>query len=271
MSDQTLSDILKSMEKMAERIRHLESRPIGIGDAPSDDLIYARKNKAWIQILGSTNVVDIIEANVSSDGWSGSSSGTFAHTIASGTNKLLIVAVAHNSDATNPSTISSVTWNGTNLIKHLPVARNPSEGNIGRMDLWYLVDPEEGTFNVVVTANGNTQLCALAADFVYVRQDAPFEDAGDNNYANNTTPTGTATGGTRALIFGALAHWNNSATAVVQAPATDRGQETSDGAWRGCIATSPSVDLSTPVDIDWTTSVNIVDWAVCVVAIAAEL
>ena len=124
-----------------------------------------------------SHVLAITTGNTSSAMTTGASSLTFAHTIGSGSNGLLVVNVASQS-----ASVSSVTYNGTALT-FLGVAQN---GTSARTEMWYLKAPAAGTANVVITMSASAEFTGGAANFFGVDQ---------------TTPTGAftaATGGAHA-------------------------------------------------------------------------
>ncbi len=98
----------------------------------------------------------------------GASSLTWSHTVASGSNGMLIVNVAVNSDVG----VSSVSYGGTALTR-LGTVTNPG-GSLVTSEIWYLAAPAVGTANVVVTLAGSDTLAAGATNFYGVDQTTPF-------------------------------------------------------------------------------------------------
>lgn len=70
-----------------------------------------------------------------------------------GSNKILIVGVAIEDSSSAPA-VDNVKWNGTDLTQVVG-AMQLFNGGQNRVDLWYLLDPEEGTYNVVSTLTGD--------------------------------------------------------------------------------------------------------------------
>lgn len=87
-------------------------------------------------------------ANSSVSDSSGVTSITWAHTVASGSNRLLVVQIAMGGGVS----ISSVTFNGTNASQ----AGTFMQGGYDRVDVWYLADPTETTANIVATASAGS-------------------------------------------------------------------------------------------------------------------
>ena len=75
---------------------------------------------------------------------------TFTHTTAAITTGLLLVGVAINTVNATTTTVSTVTYNGTALS--FLGARNDA-GNTRRVEMWSLLSPAAGTFNVAVSVN----------------------------------------------------------------------------------------------------------------------
>jgi len=71
---------------------------------------------------------------------------TISHTVGSLTNGILFVTMAWS---TVGSTITGVTYNGVAMTQAIHQATNRST------DIWYLVAPDSGTHNVVISGSGN--------------------------------------------------------------------------------------------------------------------
>jgi uncharacterized repeat protein (TIGR01451 family) len=75
---------------------------------------------------------------------------TFAHTTTATANRVLLVSVAMNVANAPTTGVVSVTYNGTGLT--FLGAQNDA-ANTRRVEMWYLLAPASGTFNVVVSVN----------------------------------------------------------------------------------------------------------------------
>ena len=75
---------------------------------------------------------------------------TFAHTTTATANRVLLVSVAMNVASAPTTGVVSVTYNGTGLTFF--GAQNDA-ANTRRVEMWYLLAPASGTFNVVVSVN----------------------------------------------------------------------------------------------------------------------
>ncbi len=97
---------------------------------------------------------------------SGTSSNiTLSHTTSAGANRLLIVGV----DVRDRS-VTSVRYNGINLTR----AGFASNSDEARAEIWYLLAPPSGTFNVVVNLSGEADVVIGAATFTGVHQTTPL-------------------------------------------------------------------------------------------------
>ncbi len=115
------------------------------------------------------------------------SSLTWSHTTSAGSNPVLLVSVAWRD---NGSTISSVTYNSISLTKVGSTVA--SYNGFVLLELWQLVAPPAGTFNVVVTRSGSARMAAGAITLTGVDQTTPIE-ATNSATANSTTPSVSVT------------------------------------------------------------------------------
>ncbi len=132
-----------------------------------------------------TSSASITQDSVSSAQTTAASTLTFAHTVGSGSNGLLLVEVTLNKGGT---TVSSVTYNGTSLTY-----LNSASQAMMDAEIWYLKAPASGTYNVVVTTSGNADsLAAGATSYFNVNQTTPLGTAATANGKTNP-PTASVT------------------------------------------------------------------------------
>jgi len=191
---------------------------------------------------------------------------TFSHTVGADTNRLLIVGVSiQNPDAGD--TVASVTYGGTNLTN----VGARSRGIFARTEIWSLVAPATGTYDVVVTLSG-TNTASFAAggiSFTGVNQTSPlgsfFSAAG-----RGTTPSVNVRNVNEGeVVIDTVAR--NSVNPITagsgQTPqwnrATSRGG-TADVI--GASSTEPGPDGGGRVTMDWASTGND-RWAIGAVAI----
>ncbi len=106
-------------------------------------LLLSANARAQVAVDAATNGSVSLNAH-------GAQTLTFAHTTAATTTGLLLVGVAINTVNATTTTVSTVTYNGTAL--NFLGARNDT-GNTRRVEMWSLLSPAAGTFNVAVSVN----------------------------------------------------------------------------------------------------------------------
>ena len=96
------------------------------------------------------------------------SSLTWTHTVADGTNRILVVITAHRD---NTKYVTTVTYGGLPLSVRMSAGGGSATSSAG---LWYLVNPPVGTASVVVTMSASVDVAASATTFTGVDQVTPF-------------------------------------------------------------------------------------------------
>ncbi len=127
---------------------------------------------------------------------SGAPTQLFAHTTGAGTNRLLLVSVHLNITDEVGATVTDVEYNNVDLTL-LDAIGDTSDDT--RTEVWYLLNPPAGTFNVDITVGGigagNTVLAAAGATtFSNADQSAPPTAVG----TGQGTPASTTLNGTGA-------------------------------------------------------------------------
>lgn len=79
---------------------------------------------------------------------------TFSHTITTAENRILVVMFSNE----NAAAVTSVTYNGVSLT-----AGGANVGFLHRIDTWYLLSPDSGTHNVVITYTAITTASLASA------------------------------------------------------------------------------------------------------------
>lgn len=120
------------------------------------------------------------------------SSRTFAHDVA-GSDTLLVVAVV--SEQTNASAgnlpVTGITYNGDALTK-IDADEEVGASDTDRSELWYRLNPDPGTANVIVSLTGQASgLICMAATFTGVKQQAPDASAKANNTGTSCSASTT--------------------------------------------------------------------------------
>lgn len=108
---------------------------------------------------------------------------TLSFTCGKLTNGILIVASqVRNSTNATFSNITSVTFNGVSLT--LANAQNSTTGSrYESAEIWYLVNPPEGTFNIVVTYQSSVNFAAIGGmSFHGVDKKSPLDSTAGQTY-----------------------------------------------------------------------------------------
>jgi len=116
----------------------------------------------------------------SSTGGTGGANATYtwSHTISAGSNRCLVVFTTHQTG----SYTTGITFNGDALTNI-----NTANNEFNHISAWYLINPDEGTHDIVVTAvKIDGYKSALAIDFTGVNQS---DAIGANNTAASTGAT----------------------------------------------------------------------------------
>lgn len=152
----------------------------------------------------------IVANDVSSGSSNTGTSLTFPHVVAAGDTVLLVGVSVDRNDTT-----VSVTYNTQPLT--LTAFTNDTGGGGGRpkAQIWSLVNPPVGTFNVIVTLNTSEQVIAGAVSFAGVNTTTSFDVAATTNVGNGTIATVPITPATNnAWVFEVVAVDNNPALAM---------------------------------------------------------
>lgn len=213
---------------------------------------------------GATAIQDSIDPlqvniNISGSGVASSSSSTsglaqvptltWAHT-STGVDRLLVVQVSTQ----QTKTITGITYNGVGLTQQVS---KTDVANDLRSELWTLVNPPIGTYNIVVTFSANAYASAGAETFNGIDQTTPVGATQVAN-GNNTAPTLVITP-TYSQSFLVDSLTTNTGAAVTYVPtspqslnwdhiaATDarQGGSSADGLGSVIVATTISYTLGT--------------------------
>lgn len=184
------------------------------------------------------------------------SSLTIAHQVVSGNNRCLFVTVAQR----GYGSVTGIQWNGTALTQ---IATEAADNyNTGRTDLWFLTNPEVGSFNIVITLSSAEWAEACVINFDNVNQATPYTNlystTGSSNqgYVSNTNTAGN-------LAMATISH-EGIGTESYGPPVSDFFNLSSDGNWWGAAAISEehTADLA---GFSWDFSINA--WAMIFISI----
>jgi len=118
---------------------------------------------------------------------------TFAHTVASGSNKAMIVGVCEEYSATTTATVSSVTYDGNALTF---ISRERYDGDKNFVELWYLATDAsitEGENNIVVTISDDTNMDNIQAGVIVIDGVAQQAPEAENSAVSNSVTVTTVT------------------------------------------------------------------------------
>jgi uncharacterized repeat protein (TIGR01451 family) len=169
--------MLEKLIRVAAPALPLRSAPSALRERVRSSLVVL--SLLFITLAAPHAVAQVVFDSTSSDSGrlngTGNPNLTFQHTTTATANRILIVGVSI--DITNsPATgVVGVTYNGTALSF---IGAHNDAGNTRRVEMWYLLAPANGTFNVVVTVNIPTAVAegvtAGATTFTGVDQTVPL-------------------------------------------------------------------------------------------------
>jgi hypothetical protein len=187
--------------------------------------------------------ISVTAGNVSSTSGANVSTLSWGHSVAAGSNRLLVVTVSKR--AFSGAEVGTITFGGVALTKLGAVQQG--SGNFPRVEIWYLVAPAAGSGMLVLTLAGSSDwIEAGGVDFANVSQTAPL---GAPVYAWGSAGPASASvpASPGDLVIDALAY--AGADATVGAGQTVKWAVSSDGNWKGACSTEPG---ATNVDMLWT-------------------
>lgn len=115
----------------------------------------------------STAASTKLDSTASAHSGDGSASLTFSHTVGTGSNRLLVVAISCQDSNHANLPVTSVTFENIAMIKGY--AAPQGAGNV-HSEIWYLMSPPSGTGNIVITAVGNIWIGAVSSSWTGIFQ-----------------------------------------------------------------------------------------------------
>lgn len=189
-----------------------------------------------------------ISFNSASSGDADDTPLTFAHTVNAGSNKILIVGVTLE-DNIGPATVTGITFDSVALTQ---IDTQLYDSNANRVDLWYLLNPNEATANVVVTLSASIDagLSAGAITIDGAKQQAPEADAKAAG-SGTTASVAITTVTNNAWVIDCVANSSSTNDMTVGAGQTERWEDSNDQ--RGNGSTEP-VESAGEIAMSWTLS-----------------
>jgi len=192
---------------------------------------------------GGSVAIDAVSTNTGTG-----ASLTVSHTT-SGTDRLMLVAPQWNAGGSTPKFVTAVTYNGVALTQVVHVQQSDD----GATDIWKLVNPPTGTYNVVITYDVAPSFAHIAGvmTFTGVDQTTPLGTPASNNESTagtDATASVVVSSATGELVFASVAsetpdsvtwqggtpeHWHIAAggNSTVGAGATNSGAATVTMTW----------------------------------------
>jgi hypothetical protein len=207
--------------------------------------------KTWngVTAVRSIPVIDAVSFNQAVS----STTLTLAHVVGSGANRILIVSASSESSTAGNRPVSGIMWNTSEAFTKV----NHVENATGRVEIWYLINPTAGSFNVVLTYGGaafNTAACATS--WTGVKQSAQ-PDA-----SNTATGTGTAitvnvtTVVKDCIVIDSVLTDQAGDLLTVDASQTQRSNQVNSSAVHGC--SSEVKETAGAATMSWTSSASTV-------------
>lgn len=166
--------------------------------------------------LVTGDVVEAIRPEIAGQsripGGSNVTSGTVAHIVTAGTNRILIVAVHCHTAVASAVTSMTVTYGGVAMTPAGSADTMTSYPTVAqrRVDIFYLVNPTVGTANIVVTPSGATILDVTTNQVNGVNQTTPVVSVTTFTGASPTTVSvAPASPGWNDLVYAAFSGRGN--------------------------------------------------------------
>ena len=212
-------------------------------------------DKINVFIAGSgTQPPSVANTSSSSSGNVQVPSLTWSH-VSSGTDRLLLVEVSTEEAAV----ITGITYNGIALT--LGVANSDAGSNL-RSEIWYLISPPVGTYNIIVSLSPNAYISAGAETVVNVDTSSPIGNTQTASGSDNTPTQTLVTGFTNSLVFDSLATALTPILYVVGPGQSENWSITANGNTRqGASSVEQAGTTPDNVVMDWTMTQS-TDWVV---------
>ena len=194
---------------------------------------------------------------------SGAASLTISHTVGSGSNRYLLVAVICT-NSTDYLAAGSCTYGGVSMGS--PVVTPSSSSNVNTY-MWGMVAPPSGTANVVITPSGSAYLDCLVMSFTGVDQATPVAaTAKDSTTQTSPGPTLTIALPTNGLIAD---FFTARATGQTLTPGTNQTRAGTTIA--GGVSTSSGSTKTAAADMAWSGWSGSLALSTAAVALAASV
>src|SRR5713226_4205029 len=170
---------------------------------------------------------------------------TWAHTVGTGADRVLVVGVTIRDGNVS---VSAITYGGTALTR---LGFQNGAGNANRAEIWSLKAPASGTANVVVSISGARDLVGGSISFTGVDQTTPFGTF-VGAQGTSATPSVTASSATAEIVVDTLATDGDAVSATVGAGQTQRWNIRTGPAGGNAIGAGSTKPGATSVSMKWT-------------------
>jgi len=186
---------------------------------------------------------------------------SFAHTIPSGSNRMLIVTIGLEDDSPS-NDITDVQWNSSSLTQ-----LSQGTTTFNRVEIWYMSAPDVATDTIDITVDtGANSISAGAVDFTGVAQEAPEVVSSIVAGSDNPSQESITTATDDSMIIDVICEEQNDIDLTVQE--TDQTEQWKQRSFGIDMSTATSTRLVTTAgafDMGWT---NSADWVWGAVAMA---
>jgi hypothetical protein len=186
----------------------------------TENKMYFWNSAEWVAFGSSTpSTGEVTYNNITYDADVDASSLTISHTIAAGDNLCLVVLIS------SIDQITGVTYNGDAMSQWV------TEHGQGYSYVFGLVNPDVGTYDIIISASGVTHIMAGCIDLEGVNQSDPYDST--HNVPVSDVAEVSMTMVTGELMLAVLNYWSNVGPVSPYFGQTEIFTVTSDGAWRG--------------------------------------
>jgi hypothetical protein len=193
----------------------------------------------------------IVGNSVVSVGVNATVNGTHIHTVASGEDRLLLVAISKRAF----NNVTAVFRGSQVLTKYK--GEYFAAGNYPQYELWYVLNPEVGTYNIAVILPANDWFEVCSIDFRNVDQVDPFSAVAKAT-GTGTGPALTLVSQVSSIVVDILAiQKGDGITLAANGGQTQKMNASSNGNWAGAVSTKPG---AASVATGWTVSESGHDW-----------
>jgi hypothetical protein len=191
------------------------------------------------------NISKPILSNTTTTTGSNVNTKTFSHITANNADRVLVVSVTLRAG----NSVTGITYNGDALTKLAD--KEYANGDHPRAELWYLVTPDAGTYNVIVSFSGNEYFTVNASTFYRCNTTTPFPDFETYGGTAGTFGLAIAGVGENDIVLDMVCALGGTGQ-ITAVGRTSAWGASSDGNWagEGCINNNVYGDVTTY----WTTT-----------------